>query len=48
MEYRYLGKQRLKVSALGYGCPTFVGTLSDVAARFQPLQWDDIYRYTDD
>jgi aryl-alcohol dehydrogenase-like predicted oxidoreductase len=29
MQYRYLGKQRLKVSAIGYGCPPFVGTLSD-------------------
>ncbi len=29
MKYRYLGKQRLKVSAIGYGCPTFVGRLSD-------------------
>jgi aryl-alcohol dehydrogenase-like predicted oxidoreductase len=30
MNYRYLGKQHLKVSAIGYGCPTFVGRLSDV------------------
>jgi aryl-alcohol dehydrogenase-like predicted oxidoreductase len=29
MQYRYLGKQRLKVSAIGYGCPTFQGKLSD-------------------
>ena len=29
MKFRYLGKQRLKVSAIGYGCPTFVGKLSD-------------------
>ncbi len=29
MHYRYLGKQRLKVSAIGYGCPTFQGKLSD-------------------
>jgi aryl-alcohol dehydrogenase-like predicted oxidoreductase len=29
MQYRYLGKQRLKVSAIGYGCPTFHGKLSD-------------------
>ncbi len=28
MHYRYLGKQRLKVSAIGYGCPTFQGKLS--------------------
>jgi aryl-alcohol dehydrogenase-like predicted oxidoreductase len=27
MRYRYLGKQKLKVSAIGYGCPTFAGTL---------------------
>ena len=30
MNYRYLGKQRLKVSAIGYGCPTFVGQLGNV------------------
>jgi len=30
MNYRYLGKQRLKVSAIGYGCPTFAGQLNDV------------------
>lgn len=29
MQYRYLGQQRLKVSAIGYGCPTFQGKLSD-------------------
>jgi aryl-alcohol dehydrogenase-like predicted oxidoreductase len=29
MNYRYLGQQRLKVSAIGYGCPLFVGKLSD-------------------
>lgn len=28
MKYRYLGKQKLRVSAVGYGCPTFVGRLS--------------------
>ncbi|MPZ77701.1 MAG: aldo/keto reductase [Deltaproteobacteria bacterium] len=27
MQYRHLGKQCLKVSAIGYGCPTFQGTL---------------------
>ena len=29
MEYRYLGKERLKVSAIGYGCPPFQGKLND-------------------
>jgi aryl-alcohol dehydrogenase-like predicted oxidoreductase len=29
MQYRYLGKDRLKVSAIGYGCPPFQGRLSD-------------------
>src|SRR4029453_12434402 len=29
MQYRYLGQQRLKVSAIGFGCPTFQGKLSD-------------------
>ncbi|HEU4343365.1 MAG TPA: aldo/keto reductase [Candidatus Binatia bacterium] len=33
MQYRYLGRQKLKVSAIGYGCPTFVGRLSDVEER---------------
>ena len=33
MQYRYLGKQRLKVSAIGYGCPTFQGKLSDPDER---------------
>jgi aryl-alcohol dehydrogenase-like predicted oxidoreductase len=33
MQYRYLGKQRLKVSAIGYGCPTFQGKLSDSDER---------------
>ena len=28
MQYRYLGKQRLKVSAIGYGCPPFQGQLN--------------------
>ncbi len=27
MQYRYLGQDRLKVSAVGYGCPTFAGRL---------------------
>jgi aryl-alcohol dehydrogenase-like predicted oxidoreductase len=29
MQYRHLGKNRLKVSAIGYGCPPFQGNLSD-------------------
>jgi aryl-alcohol dehydrogenase-like predicted oxidoreductase len=29
MQYRYLGKERLKVSAIGYGCPTFQGKLEE-------------------
>jgi aryl-alcohol dehydrogenase-like predicted oxidoreductase len=29
MRYRHLGKERLKVSAIGFGCPTFQGKLSD-------------------
>jgi len=29
MEYRHLGKDRLKVSAIGYGCPPFQGKLSE-------------------
>ena len=29
MKYRYLGKGKLKVSAIGYGCPPFQGKLSD-------------------
>ena len=29
MQYRFLGKDRLKVSAVGYGCPPFQGKLSD-------------------
>jgi aryl-alcohol dehydrogenase-like predicted oxidoreductase len=33
MQYRYLGRQKLKVSAIGYGCPTFAGRLSDVEER---------------
>jgi aryl-alcohol dehydrogenase-like predicted oxidoreductase len=28
MQYRYLGKDRLRVSAIGYGCPPFQGKLS--------------------
>lgn len=33
MQYRYLGKERLKVSAIGYGCPPFVGKLDDDAEK---------------
>ena len=33
MQYRYLGKQRLGVSAIGYGCPTFQGKLSAADER---------------
>lgn len=33
MEYRSLGKDMLKVSAVGYGCPTFVGRLSAADER---------------
>ncbi len=33
MQYRYLGKDRLKVSAIGYGCPPFQGKLSDADER---------------
>jgi aryl-alcohol dehydrogenase-like predicted oxidoreductase len=29
MKYRYLGQERLKVSAIGYGCPPFRGKLRD-------------------
>ena len=29
MQYRFLGKQRLKVSAIGYGCPPFQGKLNE-------------------
>ena len=29
MQYRFLGKAQLKVSAIGYGCPPFQGKLSD-------------------
>ena len=29
MQYRFLGKDRLKVSAVGYGCPPFQGKLTD-------------------
>jgi aryl-alcohol dehydrogenase-like predicted oxidoreductase len=33
MKYRYLGKERLKVSAIGYGCPPFVGRLSEAEEK---------------
>jgi aryl-alcohol dehydrogenase-like predicted oxidoreductase len=33
MEYRHLGKERLKVSAIGYGCPPFQGKLSEADER---------------
>ena len=33
MHYRYLGKDRLRVSAIGYGCPPFQGKLRDVDER---------------
>lgn len=33
MHYRFLGKERLKVSAIGYGCPPFQGSLSDADER---------------
>ncbi len=33
MHHRYLGKQRLRVSAIGYGCPTFVGKLNAEGER---------------
>lgn len=29
MQFRFLGKERLKVSAVGYGCPPFQGKLTD-------------------
>jgi aryl-alcohol dehydrogenase-like predicted oxidoreductase len=29
MQYRFLGKDRLRVSAIGYGCPPFQGKLSE-------------------
>ena len=29
MQYRFLGPERLKVSAIGYGCPPFQGKLSE-------------------
>jgi aryl-alcohol dehydrogenase-like predicted oxidoreductase len=33
MRYRYLGKEKLKVSAVGYGCPPFQGKLSDAEEK---------------
>lgn len=29
MQHHYLGKEKLEVSAIGYGCLPFVGRLSD-------------------
>ena len=29
MQYRFLGKDRLRVSTIGYGCPPFQGKLSE-------------------
>ena len=45
MQYRYLGKDRLKVSAIGYGCPPFQGKLSDadekrdIAVIHRAIEW---------
>ena len=33
MQYRFLGKDRLKVSAIGYGCPPFQGKLKQEDER---------------
>ena len=44
MQYRYLGQQRLKVSAIGYGCPTFQGKLSD---RDERRDMDVLHRAID-
>ena len=33
MKYRFLGKERLKVSAIGYGCPPFQGKLNEADER---------------
>ena len=33
MQYRHLGREGLKVSAIGYGCPPFQGKLSDADER---------------
>ena len=33
MQYRYLGREKLKVSAIGYGCPPFQGKLNDADER---------------
>jgi len=44
MNYRYLGKQRLRVSAIGYGCPPFVGKLNDHGEK---LAIDVLHRASD-
>ncbi len=33
MQYRFLGKDRLRVSAIGYGCPPFQGKLSEADGK---------------
>ena len=33
MNHRYLGKERLQVSSIGYGCPPFQGKLSDAGEK---------------
>lgn len=33
MQYRFLGRERVKVSAIGYGCPPFQGKLGDAGEK---------------